>query len=80
MNKPVLIGLNKVDIVRRDELKQEKMEQLKRLEDDSTSMFELSTVTQKGVMDFRNTVFFFFVSLLHFYCIEVFYSIKIVQR
>ncbi|EJW82467.1 GTP-binding protein [Wuchereria bancrofti] len=55
VNKPVLIGLNKVDIVRRDELKQEKMEQLKRLEGDSASIFELSTVTQEGVMDFRNT-------------------------
>uniref|UniRef100_A0A1I7VVZ1 Nucleolar GTP-binding protein 1 n=1 Tax=Loa loa TaxID=7209 RepID=A0A1I7VVZ1_LOALO len=51
INKPVLIGLNKVDIVRRDELKLEKIKQLKRLEDDSLSLFELSTVTQEGIMD-----------------------------
>ncbi|OZC05449.1 GTP-binding domain protein [Onchocerca flexuosa] len=55
VNKPVLIGLNKIDIVKRDELKLEKMEKLKKLEDDSLSMFELSTVTQEGIMDFRNT-------------------------
>uniref|UniRef100_A0A1I7VVW9 Nucleolar GTP-binding protein 1 n=1 Tax=Loa loa TaxID=7209 RepID=A0A1I7VVW9_LOALO len=55
INKPVLIGLNKVDIVRRDELKLEKIKQLKRLEDDSLSLFELSTVTQEGIMDLRNT-------------------------
>ncbi|KAM3726255.1 Nucleolar GTP-binding protein [Dirofilaria immitis] len=55
VNKPVLIGLNKVDIIKRDELNLEKMKQLKRLEDTSISMFELSTVTQEGIMDFRNT-------------------------
>ncbi|VDK63425.1 unnamed protein product [Onchocerca ochengi] len=54
VNKPVLIGLNKIDIVKRDELKLEKMEQFKKLENDSLSMFELSTVTQEGIMDFRN--------------------------
>ncbi|VDK81845.1 unnamed protein product [Litomosoides sigmodontis] len=55
VNKPVLIGLNKVDIVKRDELKLEKVEQLKTLDDDaSLSMFEISTVTQEGVIDFRN--------------------------
>lgn len=65
MNKPVLVGLNKVDIVKRNELKLEKMEQLKRLEDSCLSMFELSTVTQEGIMDFRNTVIFFTVLLYH---------------
>uniref|UniRef100_A0A0R3RVY6 Ribosomal RNA-processing protein 8 n=1 Tax=Elaeophora elaphi TaxID=1147741 RepID=A0A0R3RVY6_9BILA len=55
VNKPVLIGLNKVDIVKRDELKMEKLERLKKLEDNSVPMFELSTITQEGVMDLRNT-------------------------
>ncbi|KAL3982185.1 Nucleolar GTP-binding protein 1 (NOG1) family protein [Acanthocheilonema viteae] len=55
VKKPVIIGLNKVDIVKLDELKLEKMEQLKRLEDSCLSMFELSAVTQEGIMDFRNT-------------------------
>lgn len=59
-NKPVLIGLNKVDIIKRGDLKPEKMELLKGLEENSSSIFELSTVTQEGVMDFRNTVSFFF--------------------
>ncbi|NXJ16999.1 NOG1 protein, partial [Dicrurus megarhynchus] len=58
-NKPVLIGLNKVDIIKRSDLNPEKMELLKRLEENCSSIFELSTVTQEGVMDFRNTVFFF---------------------
>lgn len=70
MNKPVLIGLNKVDIVKRDELKLDKVEQLKIFDDDnSLSMFELSTITQEGVIDFRNMVFYynFVISLPYLY-------------
>ncbi|VDN06723.1 unnamed protein product [Thelazia callipaeda] len=54
VNKPVLVGMNKVDIVERNQLLPEKIEHLKKLDDNAIPVFELSTITQIGVMDFRN--------------------------
>jgi nucleolar GTP-binding protein len=53
-NKPVLIGLNKVDIVRRADLPDEKRALLDKFEQDGVPMVEMSTITQEGVMDLRN--------------------------
>ena len=55
-NKPVMIGLNKVDILKRAELKSEKAELLAKLESDSVQICELSTVTQEGISEFKNKV------------------------
>ena len=55
-NKPVLIGLNKVDIVRRADLPDEKRALLDKFEQDGVHMVEMSTITQEGVMDLRNEV------------------------
>uniref|UniRef100_F1KX82 Nucleolar GTP-binding protein 1 n=1 Tax=Ascaris suum TaxID=6253 RepID=F1KX82_ASCSU len=53
-NKPVLVGLNKVDIVKRDSLNKEKAALLNKLEEESIPIFEISTVTQEGITDFKN--------------------------
>ncbi|VDN30732.1 unnamed protein product [Gongylonema pulchrum] len=55
VNKPVLVGLNKIDITGRQELKPEQVKCLAKLEERSVPVFELSTVTQQGVTDFKNT-------------------------
>lgn len=54
-NKPVFIGLNKVDIVNRDALPSEKAALLANLEKQhSIGIVEVSTVTQQGITEFRN--------------------------
>ncbi|KHJ96299.1 GTP-binding domain protein, partial [Oesophagostomum dentatum] len=53
-NKPVLIGLNKIDIVRRDDLPEEKIAQLMKIEKDGIPIIEMSTITQEGVMNLRD--------------------------
>uniref|UniRef100_A0AC34RI71 Nucleolar GTP-binding protein 1 n=1 Tax=Panagrolaimus sp. JU765 TaxID=591449 RepID=A0AC34RI71_9BILA len=53
-NKPVLIGLNKIDITRRSELSPEKQELLKKLESDGIPVVEISTVSKEGVIGFRD--------------------------
>lgn len=53
-NKPVLIGLNKTDVLQRSELKSEKAAALAKLESDSVPIFPISTISQDGVMEFRN--------------------------
>ncbi|KRX51220.1 Nucleolar GTP-binding protein 1 [Trichinella murrelli] len=54
VNKPVLIGLNKVDVLRKEELPEEKLKLLKAVEDAGFPMFSISTVTLEGIMDLRN--------------------------
>ncbi|KAL1237675.1 GTP-binding protein [Trichinella spiralis] len=54
VNKPVLIGLNKVDVLRKEELSEEKLKLLKAVEDAGFPMFSISTVTLEGIMDLRN--------------------------
>lgn len=53
-NKPLLIVVNKVDVLRLDELPGEKRNIIKQLEDDENiSVIEMSTVTDFGVMDVK---------------------------
>ncbi|KAF1759774.1 hypothetical protein GCK72_016241 [Caenorhabditis remanei] len=53
-NKPVLIGLNKVDIRHRGELPAEKAALLYQLEKEGIPIVETFTLTQEGVMSFRD--------------------------
>lgn len=55
----MLVGLNKVDIVKRDSLNKEKAALLNKLEEESIPIFEISTVTQEGITDFKNKVALF---------------------
>ncbi|KAJ9585229.1 hypothetical protein L9F63_002992, partial [Diploptera punctata] len=53
-NKPLMVVLNKTDIVKRDELSIEKKAALAALvEKDNISMLEMSTVTDEGVMEVK---------------------------
>lgn len=53
-NKPLIIVMNKVDIVHLDELSPEKRTVLKPLEDDTNvPILEMSTVTDFGVMEVK---------------------------
>ncbi|VDP14696.1 unnamed protein product [Heligmosomoides polygyrus] len=54
VNKPVLIGLNKVDIVRRADMAPEKSALLEKLEKEGIPVVEMSTVTQEGVISLRD--------------------------
>ncbi|CAI4231907.1 unnamed protein product [Auanema sp. JU1783] len=53
-NKPVLVGLNKVDIMRRSELPESKLKCLENLEKEGVSVIEMSTMTQEGVVNLRD--------------------------
>ncbi|KAK2587318.1 hypothetical protein KPH14_003037 [Odynerus spinipes] len=53
-NKPLLIVANKVDVMRLDELPEQKREILKPLEaDENVPVLEMSTITDFGVMDVK---------------------------
>lgn len=53
-NKPLIIVLNKVDIISLNELSPEKRAVLKPLEDDTnTPVMEMSAVTDTGVMEVK---------------------------
>jgi len=54
-NKPVFIGLNKIDICRRSELDEEKTRLLEKLEKDhSVPIVEISTLTEEGIVELRD--------------------------
>ena len=53
-NKPVMIGLNKIDIIRRAELNPEKLQLLEKLESEDIPVVEISTVSKEGVVPFRD--------------------------
>lgn len=55
------MGLNKVDILSRSELSSDKIDLIRKLEQDSIQIFELSTVTQQGIVELRNKVFTFYL-------------------
>lgn len=59
LNKPVFIGLNKIDIVRRKDLSAEKNAILEKFEKEGIPVVEFSTVTEEGIMELRDKVFFF---------------------
>lgn len=59
-NKPVFIGLNKIDLVRRADLEPEKEAMLReKFEKAGIPVVELSTFTQEGVIELRDKVFKF---------------------
>ena len=53
-NKPVFVGLNKIDIIRRSEIEPEKQALLEKLEKNDIPVCELSTVSKEGVIPFRD--------------------------
>lgn len=56
-NKPVFIGLNKIDLVRRKDLEPEKEALLQeKFEKAGIQIVELSTFTQEGVIELRDKV------------------------
>lgn len=52
-NKPLTVVLNKVDVVRFEELPAEKQQLLKSMEDKDIPLLEMSTMTDVGVMDVK---------------------------
>lgn len=55
-NKPVVIALNKIDLVRREQLSPENEAILAKLEAENIPMYQMSTVSTEGIMDLRNKV------------------------
>lgn len=55
-NKPVFVGLNKIDILRVDDLSAEKQQLMKTLEENGVPVVPMSTVSEEGVMELRNQV------------------------
>jgi nucleolar GTP-binding protein len=53
-NKPVIVGLNKVDIMRRGDLPTEKNDLLNKLEGEGVPVVEMSTITQEGIIAVRD--------------------------
>uniref|UniRef100_A0A915HPJ7 OBG-type G domain-containing protein n=1 Tax=Romanomermis culicivorax TaxID=13658 RepID=A0A915HPJ7_ROMCU len=53
-NKPVIIAINKSDVLRLSELPEEKRALFQNFEKSGLSIMEMSTVTQEGVMEMRN--------------------------
>ncbi|KAI6221450.1 Nucleolar GTP-binding protein 1 [Aphelenchoides fujianensis] len=53
-NKPVFIGLNKIDIIRREDLGAETNALLEKLESDNVRIVQLSTVSEEGVIALRD--------------------------
>uniref|UniRef100_A0A914LCR6 Nucleolar GTP-binding protein 1 n=1 Tax=Meloidogyne incognita TaxID=6306 RepID=A0A914LCR6_MELIC len=53
-NKPVFVGLNKIDVLRRKDLPAETEALLKKFESDNIPIVELSTLTEEGVIELRD--------------------------
>ncbi|KAI6175398.1 Nucleolar GTP-binding protein 1 [Aphelenchoides bicaudatus] len=53
-NKPVVVALNKIDLVRRDQLSPENEAMLAKLEDDGITLHQMSTISTEGIMDLRS--------------------------
>uniref|UniRef100_A0A0N4ZT74 Nucleolar GTP-binding protein 1 n=1 Tax=Parastrongyloides trichosuri TaxID=131310 RepID=A0A0N4ZT74_PARTI len=53
-NKPVVLGLNKIDIVRRNDLPLEKQKLLEQVESSGIPILPLSTISEEGVSELRN--------------------------
>lgn len=54
VNKPFLVIVNKVDIVRPDDLSPERKELFAKLSEESIPVLQMSTVTEEGVAEVRN--------------------------
>jgi nucleolar GTP-binding protein len=57
-NKPVVVALNKIDLVRRDQLSPENEELLAKLEQDNVPIYQMSNISAEGIMDLRNKVYY----------------------
>lgn len=57
-NKPVFVGLNKIDVKRRIDLSEEQNTILKKIEEGGVPVVEISTISEEGIIDFRNQVLF----------------------
>lgn len=53
-NKPVFVGLNKIDVLRRKDLPAETEALLKKFESDNIPIIELSTLTEEGIIELRD--------------------------
>uniref|UniRef100_A0A0K0EI55 Nucleolar GTP-binding protein 1 n=1 Tax=Strongyloides stercoralis TaxID=6248 RepID=A0A0K0EI55_STRER len=53
-NKPVVLGLNKIDIIKREELPIEKQKVLQDIEASGIPILQLSTVSEEGVSNLKN--------------------------
>jgi nucleolar GTP-binding protein len=56
MLQPLLVVLNKTDIVKLDELSPEKRAQLAPIESEDIPVMEMSTVTEQGIMEVKQEV------------------------
>lgn len=67
-NKPVFVGLNKIDVLRRCQLSTENENVLKKFEKEGVNIVELSTLTEEGVLQLRDKVsnFYPFPFMLYF--------------
>ncbi|KAK6970186.1 nucleolar GTP-binding protein 1 [Biomphalaria glabrata] len=54
-NRPIVIVLNKIDVVRPDELSEEKKKILDEFRAEGEPVLEMSTMTEEGVMDVKTT-------------------------
>lgn len=52
-NKPLIVALNKIDIVRPDDLQEQTKEQIRQLEGEGALVLPMSTVTEEGVIDVK---------------------------
>jgi nucleolar GTP-binding protein len=55
-NKPVFVGLNKIDVLRRKNLSAETEALLCKFENENIPVIELSTLTEEGVIELRDKV------------------------
>jgi len=53
-NKPILVAVNKIDVVRLEALAPEKKAFFESFEKENIPIFQMSTVTLEGIMDLRN--------------------------
>jgi len=54
VNKPVVVALNKIDLLRRDQLSPENEALLAKLEAENVPIYQMSTISDEGIMDMRN--------------------------
>lgn len=52
-NKPILIGANKVDVLKIEDLSDDKKELFQSFQDETIPVIEMSTVTEEGVMNLK---------------------------
>lgn len=53
-NKPLIVCVNKVDILKVDDLPEDKRDMIKSFEDEGIPLLNMSTLTEEGVIELRN--------------------------